>query len=45
MKDVLLLHVFVIVDDDYKISSLHISRTDVGLLYYYYDHYKQHGYF
>ena len=27
MKDVLLLHVFVIVDDDYKISSLPISQT------------------
>ena len=27
MKDVLLLHIFVIVDDDYKISSLPISQT------------------
>ena len=27
MKDVLLLHVFVIADEDYKISSLHISQT------------------
>ena len=27
MKGVLLLHVFVIVDDDYKISSFPISQT------------------
>ena len=27
MKDVLLLYVYVTVDDDYKISSLHISQT------------------
>ena len=27
MKGILLLHIFVIVDEDYKISSLPISQT------------------
>ena len=39
MKNVLLLHVFVIVDDDYKISSPLPLKLKIGFLYYYYDHY------
>ena len=45
MRNVLLLHVFVIVDDDYKLSSLPIFQTVGWFAIYYYDHYKQHGYF